>query len=566
MEKGSRIQRKNRIAKLSSARRFSAGWPYPKKTWVCAGLGAVFLGITSQWGSQLEKNQNVDFTAPSGWLTVLLTSLAAAPLLAFGFTQIKEWETRQADREEKQRRQRWREWQKWLLTSLGLFLFWLPVFLAVYPGFFAYDATDELTEVLTGNYVTRHPLLHVLLLGKTVTGLQKLTGSYNSGIAVYVLLQMAGMALLLSWVLKSLRQLGAGRMICLLGFLFLALFPVVPMYVLCTSKDMPFTAGMLTVLILLCRLAREKEAFFYKKGPLAGLGAGLFVMAVFRNNGFPIFLLLIPALLFLAGKSGRRRMVMLSAAVLAACIGLNTVLNRALDPVDTGAAETFTVPIQQLARTWKYSPEVFSQEDRQTLFEILPEETLALYTPKLSDLVKAGFITENFEKEPEKYASLWLRTGLKAPFTYGNAWLMTSYGFWYPNAAMDVYNGWRNYEESSYFSFETETPGIRDSRFPWLEEQYRKLSWENAAQNIPVFSLLFSPGFLCWLWVLSGLYLIAAGRQRELTALLPVYLNLLTVLFGPTYLVRYVLIFWFGLPLLASLYGPRVKGGVIAHS
>lgn len=560
MEKGSRTQRKNKIAK-----QHFAGRPYPKKTWICAGLGAIFLGLSSQWGSQLEKNQNVDFTAPSTWLAVSVWVLAATPLLAFLFTRLREWEAKQADREEKQGPQRWREWQKWLLTALGLFLFWLPVFLAVYPGFFAYDATDELTEILTGNYVTRHPLLHVLLLGKTVTGLQRLTGSYNSGIAVYVIFQMAGMALLLSWVLKSLRRLGAGRMICLFGFLFLALFPVVPMYVLCTSKDMPFTAGMLTVLILLCRLAREKEAFFYKKGPLAGLGAGLFVMAIFRNNGFPIFLLLIPALLFLAGKSGRRRMVMLSAAVLAACIGLNTVLNRALDPVDTGAAETFTVPIQQLARTWKYSPEVFSQEDRQTLFEILPEEALALYTPKLSDLVKAGFITGNFEKEPEKYASLWLRTGLKAPFTYVNAWLMTSYGFWYPDAAMDVYNGWRNYGKSSYFSFETEEPGIRDSRFPWLEEQYRKLSWENATQNIPVFSLLFSPGFLCWIWVLSGLYLIAAGRQRELLALLPVYLNLLTVLFGPTYLVRYVLIFWFGLPLLGALYGLRTKRGAIVR-
>lgn len=560
MEKGSRTQRKNKIA-----RQHFAGRPYPKKTWICAGLGAIFLGLSSQWGSQLEKNQNVDFTAPSTWLDVSVWVLAATPLLAFLFTRLREWEAKQADREEKQGPQRWREWQKWLLTALGLFLFWLPVFLAVYPGFFAYDATDELTEILTGNYVTRHPLLHVLLLGKTVTGLQRLTGSYNSGIAVYVIFQMAGMALLLSWVLKSLRRLGAGRMICLFGFLFLALFPVVPMYVLCTSKDMPFTAGMLTVLILLCRLAREKEAFFYKKGPLAGLGAGLFVMAIFRNNGFPIFLLLIPALLFLAGKSGRRRMVMLSAAVLAACIGLNTVLNRALDPVDTGAAETFTVPIQQLARTWKYSPEVFSQEDRQTLFEILPEEALALYTPKLSDLVKAGFITGNFEKEPEKYASLWLRTGLKAPFTYVNAWLMTSYGFWYPDAAMDVYNGWRNYGKSSYFSFETEEPGIRDSRFPWLEEQYRKLSWENATQNIPVFSLLFSLGFLCWIWVLSGLYLIAAGRQRELLALLPVYLNLLTVLFGPTYLVRYVLIFWFGLPLLGALYGLRTKSGAIVR-
>lgn len=53
-----------------------------------------------------------------------------------------------------------------LRYAIILFLCWLPVFLAVYPGFFAYDATEELQEVLTGQYVTRHPLLHVLMLGK----------------------------------------------------------------------------------------------------------------------------------------------------------------------------------------------------------------------------------------------------------------------------------------------------------------------------------------------------------------------------------------------------------------
>ena len=71
-----------------------------------------------------------------------------------------------------------------LLRALALFLLWLPVFLAVYPGFFAYDATDEFNEVLTGEYVTRHPLLHVLMLGKTVTAFYDLTGSFNIGIAV----------------------------------------------------------------------------------------------------------------------------------------------------------------------------------------------------------------------------------------------------------------------------------------------------------------------------------------------------------------------------------------------
>lgn len=528
--------------------------PYPAKTRICAAVGGLLFGVFCQWGKQLDLAQNVDFKAPVTWLSAAGMALFAAPVLALCFTEL---EGCFKSRKEEVCGGAFAGGRKWLLTALGLFLLWLPVFLAVYPGFFAYDATDELSEVLTGNYVTRHPLAHVLLLGKTVAGIGGLTGSYNAGIAVYVAVQMSWAALLLSWVLQKMEKLGAGKTVCRISFLFLGLFPVIPMYVLCTSKDMPYTAGMLAAMVLLFEMTGDRKQFFDRKGSLAGLGAALFVTALFRNNGFIVFVLMIPVLLLLAGKGYRKKMGLLAALVLVLYGTTVTALNSVLKPVDTGVAETFTVPIQQLARTYAYSPEVFGEEDRAALFEILPEESLKLYTPKLSDLVKAGFVTQNYEKDPAKYQSLWIRTGLKAPFTYLNAWLMTSYGFWYPDTVIDVYNGWRNYEESSYFSFETEPPGQRESRFPWLEEQYRKLSWENGAQKIPVLSMLFSPGFLCWIWLYAGLYLIAAGRAKTLLSLLPAYLNWLTVLLGPTYLVRYVLIFWFALPFLAAAAGCR---------
>lgn len=515
-----------------------------RRIWFCALTGGLFIGFTGQWGRQLEEAGNVNFTALSSYLVPLFAAAAVTPLLAWGFAWLGKDhpKRRSCGRAEKKNR--------FLLTALLLFLSWFFVFLAVYPGFFAYDASDELSQVLTASYVTRHPLLHVLLLGKTVSGVERLTGSYNTGIAVYVLFQMAAMALLVSWELACFQKLGAGRILHGIGFCFFAFFPVIPMYVLCTSKDIWYTAGMLAVITLLCLKGKEQEGAKAGRLPWVGLGAALFVMAVFRNNGFYVFLVMIPVLLWFAGKRDRKKMAVTAGAVLVLVLGQNAVLNAALKPVDTGVQETLTVPIQQLARTWNYSPEVFSEEDREALFEILPQEVLERYTPKLSDLVKIDFCTENYEKDPGRYLALWLRTGLKAPFTYLNAWLMTSYGFWYPDASIDVYNGWRNYVKSSWFSFETEEPGVRQSRFPWLEEQYRRLSLENIVQELPVISWLFSPGFLCRVFVLAGLFLASCGRRKQLAAFMPVFLNWLTVLLGPTYLVRYVLIFWFALPLL----------------
>ena len=107
------------------------------------------------------------------------------------------------------------------------------------------------------------------------------------------------------------------------------------------------------------------------------------------------------------------------------------------------------------------------------------------------------------------------------------------------------------YEDSSYFGYETELPGERRSFLPWLDEYFRQLSLEISWQRIPILSMLFSPGALFWMYAF-GLGFAAAGkRYRMLASFLPAVLNWLTVLLGPTYLVRYVLIWWFALPLLA---------------
>lgn len=588
--------------------------------------GAFFCGFSANWGSQLDRNQNVVITALTSWLIPFLTACVLTPVFYLaverltgakapggrGHAGAEQQRSRSDDKASAEGEQLLRNgqavrgWKKLfqsptLRCALILLLCWLPVFLAVYPGFFAYDATDELQEVLTGQYVTRHPLLHVLLLGKTVSSIQRLTGSYNIGIGVYVLAQMGVMALLLGWTLQQLRT-RAGR-IC--GLLFYGLFPVIPMYVLCTSKDTPYTAGMLAVLVLLCRLqgggrsrtgeseavaahmdvalstasaaqvkaavggrskVGESEAaaqpcpetsqagiFNLNTASLPDLALALLVMAVFRSNGVIVFVLFMPILFFLVQKSSRKKVAVLAGIVFAAYFLLQSGLNAALKPESTNAMESLTVPIQQLARTWNYSPELFSQEDQETLFEILPEESLQLYQPKLSDLVKAGFVTENFQNDPAKYAKLWGKIGMKAPATYVNAWLLTSYGFWYPGADIDVYNGTRYYESSSYFSCETEGPGWRDSKLPWLEHWYETLSWTDTVHKIPIVSLPFSPGALCWCYVLGALLLIASGNGKKAAVFAPVNLNLLTVLLGPTYLVRYVLIFWFALPLYLSM-------------
>ncbi|MFR8339322.1 MAG: hypothetical protein ACLVAW_23140, partial [Eisenbergiella massiliensis] len=121
--------------------------------------------------------------------------------------------------------------------TLYIFLFfllvWGIVLLAVYPGFFVYDAQDEFNQVAMRRFTTHHPLLHVVLLGGLSLG-NKIFASYNAELRdmVFQMLLMAGcFTYILSYFRQNRRLCGfAGQACCI------SLFPVIQMYVLCPQR------------------------------------------------------------------------------------------------------------------------------------------------------------------------------------------------------------------------------------------------------------------------------------------------------------------------------------------
>ena len=121
-------------------------------------------------------------------------------------------------------------------------------------------------------------------------------------------------------------------------------------------------------------------------------------------------------------------------------------------------------------------------------------------------------------------------------------------------AVINVYGGQQmytyRYEDSSYFGFETEPPGKRVSLFPLYERFYRNISLELFQQTVPVISMLFAPGFLAWIFAWTFVGFIREKDRKAVIVYLPVLILWLTVLLGPTVLVRYVLILWFVVPMM----------------
>ncbi len=525
-----------------------------------AGVFSLLFSTAILFGARLDSVENVDVGDAALWIQLVTLAILFTGMVCLLWGLLDSSVKRPPKRERRLPQIIAVVTEKMggyadVLSFLFLLLCWLPVFLAVYPGFFVYDAQDEYIQVATRVFSTHHPLVHVLLLGGMICGVHKLTDSYNLGIACYMVFQMVLAAGIFTFLFSYLRKKGVTRVLRLIGIVWLGLFPTVVMFTLCSAKDALFTLALLLLLVCLLEMGTE-AAFFESKGwqslfVVSGMG-----MMLLRNNGFYAFLVMIPVLLLLQ-KKRRWRLLFLAVCAVAGCMLVNGGLKAALHADDSEYQELLTVPIQQLARTYKYAPEVFSGEDREVLYEILDEEALSLYTPRLSDPVKYRFANETFARDKGKYAKLWLRAGLKKPLIYLNAWWMTSYGFWYPDTVINVYGGNTvftfTYKDNSYFGYEVEQPGVRESKIPWLDEVYRKLSLEVWKEKVPVVSWLFSPGAMFWLYAFLFAWLLSRGRYELLYPFLPIFLIWLTVLLGPTYLPRYVLFFWYALPLFLAV-------------
>ena len=532
-----------------------------KRRWILPGLFGTAFSFCMITGVQLDTRGSVPFSDPSLWLAILAGAVVMTLSVRYFWDLIdgKQREravSRQREGEATdQGEKRWNKFSGWLLPSALIFVMYLPVFLAVYPGFFVYDAQDELMQVVTRSFSTHHPLVHVLMLGGIIQLVHKLTGSYNAGIACYTVFQMLVMAGIFGWCIRKLEKWGVGKGYRILTTLYFGLCPVLVMFSLCSAKDGLFAGMLLIMTILLTELFKAPEEFWKQKGKLLLLLAASLGMMLLRHNGFYAFAVF-SVLTVIYLKKDRKKAALYFGGILATYLVVSAGLTGILRADASENQEMLTVPISQMARVYQNRKEELPPEEKELLYQYLPQEALEHYTPKVSDGVKVHFNNQAYEADRGSFLKLWLKWGTENPFTYLNAWFMTSYGFWYPDTVIDVYRGntvfTYTYEDSSYFGYEVEQPGTRQSKLPWLSEIYRRMSLEIFQQRIPVVSMLFSPGFLFWMSAFILCFWGYHGRWKKVMALMPVMLCWLTVLLGPTYLTRYVVYLWAVLPVILA--------------
>ncbi len=531
-----------------------------RSAWLLSGLFGVLSAVFIVFGYQLEKSDSINLSDQNSLLVLALM------IAVFAIDTKHIWDNYTQSFHGRKFMGTFRlekifgkvtepvKKNDFFINWILLIALNMPVFLGVFPGFFVYDAQDELMEVITRSFSTHHPLLHVLFLGGTIALVHKLTGSWNAGIATYVFIQMLVITAVFAYVITFMRKKGLSQKGKLLWILYYGVFPTIVMFTLCSCKDGLFSALLVLLTVLLIELTEDSEAFLSNKWKIATFICVATLMPCFRHNGFYAYLVFIPFALIYFRKQLKSFLIPMFVIPVALYLIISSVLAAALGCQGTHHQEKLTVPIMQMARVYTYDRDSMTQEEKDTLKEYIPEENLNLYTARVSDLVKVSFNNDKYEQDSSSFWKLWFSLLKKHPMTYMNAWMLTSYGYWYPAANINVYKGTTvftfTYDESSYFGYEVEQPGERTSFIPAIDELYRYISIGSFHDDNLVLSLLFAPGLMIIIFMFTLLYRISQKNYKRVLPFVPVMLTWLTVLLGPTYLPRYVLYLWTVLPLL----------------
>lgn len=429
---------------------------------------------------------------------------------------------------------------------------WIPAFLAMFPGNYSYDASPQVAQIFRDHQLNaHHPVLHTLLLDGCLAIGNVLCGDYNVGVAIYSVLQGLILSAIFAFFLYKLCMWNVNLKIIGVCCAFFSLNPFIQIFAFTTTKDTLFSGMLLLVSVFCVDLIRDTESFFEnKKGELAFIIV-IVLMCLLRNQGKYMLLFSIPFLVLCVKKYRKRLLIIL---VISLCIvqALLGPVSNAMGIVKGDAREMFCVPMQQLARVYSLNPKSFSEQDKELLKKLIPEEYLERYDEYTADPVKAGFNTEVFESDTLEYLLLWIRTGIDNPKMYIESFLAGSYQYWYIGPRSYAYDA--VFYDGAFLDEKNNILGIkRNCLFKGYDEYLRSVSMTFSFVHLPVISIILDMGFPFWLAVFAAFLLVGLRKAKYLGVFILPIMYWGTCLIGPVAMYRYALPMIVCVPMFGSV-------------
>ena len=423
-----------------------------------------------------------------------------------------------------------------LIYVTVLFILQMPVFLAFYPGIIFYDIGTQIEQYETGMYAANHPLIHTLFMGY----MKNLYEDPNRGYALATIIQLliadSCISYVLAWLKKNTRAVVAWGLL-----LFIGLNPVFSLLFISSTKDIIFAALLSVVFVDLIRIIAEDVSLM----SLARMVIIGILMILMRSNAAYAFIpsAAVLLLIFRKSKALLRRIIIYLVCVVVLGIGINKILIASLDAYKGSIKEMMSIPAQIDGRIYL---EVADSEEQELIRKYIPEPEQ--YNYYISDPIKKQFEFDTVDSQCKHYLLDTTILALKHPIVAIDAVMYNTQGFW------DMFHS-AYQEEHQYVARSGDYRGgaTTDSKLPGLMslymEHFRLMDFEGW-NLLAVFAQM---GIYIWMLVFALTKSVKQGDKAIMAGCLLMFIYLLTVLLGPSAIMRYGLPFMIVGPVAVAL-------------
>lgn len=443
-----------------------------------------------------------------------------------------------------------------MITAAILCVGWTPYWLAGYPGFFTYDATNAFIQHFYGiSYSTHHPLLHSILIADVFkVMLRFFPENYNAGIVALSWLTMLMGAIVFTYMLDYIYSI-SDCVVHGVGVAYLAFFPTIGLFSSCSTKDTYSAFWMILFITKLLKLNRktdgngtsqEVQALQIRNCIVLVFFIGM--MLLYRKNIIIAYVIFVPIFLLIM-KNNRVRWVLIFAAGLCLYMIGNGFLEYRYHPVHGAVSEMLCVPFQQMGRVYVEEGDAMFTSEEKAFFDSFYSYSLAAYHELNADYVKHDIDDEKLRDNLWAFLKMWFRIGIHHPVEYIEAFLVNTYQAWYPFCNI---TGYAPDSDSAYtyFKCSVERPGVLDSKIPRFYDLLWSLSRETSLYEIPVVGIFFPIG----IYLIMNLFVFCYGvfvKNKYMVIFTVFMLSVaFTALCGPLVLPRYYIYLYYTFPLI----------------
>ena len=459
-----------------------------------------------------------------------------------------------------------------------LLLFWLPMFIAFWPGNLKGDTAFQILQFFhfpirfQGHWITDgkeilysndHPFIQTMLLGSFLK-LGHLLGWNELGISLYVFIQMIGFILAIALFLLSLEHFGLDRRIIYVVLLMYCIMPVFSIHVVLISGDSMMTLFFMYYMLALLWIFRTKGRILDKGSFRIGLLTISFLLCASKNQCIYVAFLTGILLLWVYRKRWKQVLIAIFLPLFIYQFLYCGLLFSLMRVNKVGGQEALSVTFQQVARTVKYHGDELTEEDKKAIDSIIVYENISRkYDPDLADPVKRTFRVDASSEDLRNYFLTWARLGLKYPGEYVQAFLDFTSSYYYPLPLVkEPKFFWKHTNIEHLNSIEWVRLTIPQSFFDemWFDQPESLGGCRELAKSI--IRLMHSMPFLdyfayagCVIWLILGLLLLFWLQKdyQNLQFCFPVFLFIVICFLSPKNgNFRYILPGAFMLPLMMT--------------